>query len=62
LNWVRFGLIAAYGVVVLVFFLAYLAGMVNTADIEDDIIYVGGLVMLGIALTMAALTSEGKPI
>jgi len=47
---------------VLVFFLAYLAGMVNTADIEDDIIYVGGLVMLGIALTMAALTSEGKPI
>ncbi|HXW95201.1 MAG TPA: hypothetical protein VEJ19_05805 [Nitrososphaerales archaeon] len=62
MNWVRFGLIAAYGVVVLVFFLAYLAGMVNTADIEDDIIYVGGLVMLGIALTMAALTSEGKPI
>jgi len=55
-------MIAAYGIIVFVFFLLYLAGLVNTADVEDDVIYVGGLVMLGIFLTMAALTGEDKPI
>ena len=62
LNWVRLGLIAAYGIIVFVFFLEYLAGMVNMADLEDDIIYVGGMIMLGIFLTMAVITSEGRPI
>jgi len=60
MNWVRFGLTAAYGIIVFIFFFAYIAGMVNTADVENDIIYVGGLIMLGIILTMAALTSESK--
>jgi hypothetical protein len=60
LNWVRFGLTAAYGLIVFVFFFAYLAGFVNTSNLPNDILYVGGLIMLGIILMMTALTSEGK--
>ncbi len=60
MNWVRFGLTATYGIIVFIFFFAYLAGFVPTSNVPNDILYVGGLVMLGIVLTMAALTSETK--
>ena len=58
MNWVRFALTSAYGLIVFVFFFAYLAGFINTSNIANDVLYVGGLVMLGIILTMAALTAE----
>ena len=61
MNWIRFGLTSAYGLIVFVFFFAYLAGFINTTDISHDVLYVGGLVMLGIILTMASLTSEKSP-
>jgi len=60
-NWVRFGLTSAYGITVFIFFFAYLAGFVNTSNLANDVLYVGGLIMLGVILTMASLTSEGKP-
>jgi len=60
MNWVRFGLTSAYGVIVFVFFFAYLAGLLNTSNLANDVLYVGGLIMLGIILTMASLVSEGK--
>ena len=59
-NWVRFALTSAYGIIVFIFFFAYLAGMVNTSNLANDILYVGGLVMLGIILNMASLVSDGK--
>ena len=61
MNWVRFGLTAAYGIIVFIFFFAYLANMLDTSNLAHDVLYVGGLIMVGIILTMAALTSEGKP-
>ncbi len=60
-NWVRFALTATYGIVVFVFFFAYLAGFINTSNLANDVLYVGGLIMLGIILTMASLTSEKSP-
>ena len=60
MNGVRLALTAAYGWTVFIFFFAILAGMVNTSDPANDILYVGGLIMLGIILTMVALTIEGK--
>ena len=60
MNWVRFSLTAAYGIIVFVFFFAYLAGFINTTNVPNDVLYVGGLIMLGIILMMAALTSESK--
>jgi uncharacterized membrane protein YqgA involved in biofilm formation len=53
-------LTAAYGIIVFIFYFAYLTKMVDTSNVTNDILYVGGLIMLGIVLTMAALTSEGK--
>jgi len=53
-------LTGAYGIIVFVFFFAYLIGMVNTTNLANDVLYVGGLIMLGVILTMAALTSESK--
>lgn len=60
MNWARFGLTGAYAIIVFVFFFAYLTGFVNTNNLVTDIIYIGGLIMLGIILTMAALLSETK--
>jgi hypothetical protein len=60
MNWIRFGLTSAYGIIVFVFFFAYAAGFVNTSNITNDILYVGGIVMLGIILIMTSLTVESK--
>jgi len=60
MNWVRFGLTAAYGLIVFIFFFLYLAGFITTSNVPNDIIYVGFVIMIGIVLAMAALTSEGK--
>ena len=60
MNWVRFGLTATYGLIVFIFFLLYLTGLNPTTDPSKDILYVGFVIMIGIVLTMAALTSEGK--
>lgn len=59
-NWVRFGLTSVYGLIVFMFFFAYLAGFVNTSSVPNDILYVGGIIMLGIILSMVANVSESK--
>ena len=48
MNWVRFGLTGAYAIIVFIFFFAYIAGFVNTSNLANDILYIGGLIMLGI--------------
>jgi hypothetical protein len=60
MNWVRFALTATYGIIVFMFFFAYLAGFVNTSNLSNDILYIGGLIMVGIILSMAGSVSEGK--
>jgi hypothetical protein len=40
-NWIRFGLTAAYGLLVFIFFFLYLAGFIPTSNLSNDILYVG---------------------
>jgi len=54
LKWAKFVIASAYGFVVFMFFFAYLAGFVPTANIANDILYVGLLIMVGIVLDMAS--------
>ena len=46
--------------VVVMFFFACFLGYVDTSNIGNEILYVGGLIMLGIILTMAALTTDNS--
>jgi hypothetical protein len=62
MNWARFGLTGAYAIIVLMFFFVYLAGFVNTSNLANDVLYVGGLIMLGIILTMATLLRAPRRI
>jgi hypothetical protein len=59
-NWVRFSLTGTYGIIVFIFFFAYLTGILSTSNLTTDLLYIGGLIMVGIILTMASLTSETK--
>ena len=58
MNRVRFSLTAIYGIIVLVFFLAYVLGFLQNSNFASNIFYVGFLIMLGIVLSMAASASE----
>ncbi len=61
MNWVRFSLTAAYGLIVFVFFFLYLSGFIGTSNLSNDILYVGFVIMLGIIFSMAGSVSESKP-
>ena len=61
MNWVRFSLTGAYGVIVFVFFFLYLTGFISTGNLSNDILYVGFVIMLGILFLMAGSMSESKP-
>ena len=60
MNWFPFAATGAYTMIVFVFLLACVTGFVSTSDTGDLILYVGGLIMLGIILMMVMLTSESK--
>ena len=60
MNWVRFGPTAAYGLNVFIFFFLYLAGFIATSNVPNDIINVRFVIMIGVVMSMAASTSEGK--
>ena len=60
MNWVPFATTGAYAMIVIVFFFACLGGFVSTSNTGNLILYVGGLIMLGIILMMVAFASEGK--
>jgi len=60
MNWVRFGLTGTYGIIVFIFFFAYITGVFSTANVANDVLYVGFIIMLGIVLNMAGSTSESK--
>ena len=55
----RFGLKATYAVVVYLFF-AYLANLLDTPKIPADVLFIGGLIMLGIMLMKTSLVSDPK--
>jgi len=59
-NYVRAALTVIYCWVVVMFFFACFLGYVDTSNIGNEILYVGGLIMLGIILTMAALTTDNS--
>ena len=61
MNWIRFGLTGAYGVIVFVFFFLYITGFISTSNLSNDVLYVGFVIMLGIIFLMAGSVSETKP-
>ena len=60
MNWVPFAATGAYTMIVFVFLLACITGVMSTSDTGNLILYMGGLIMLGIILMMVMLTSESK--
>lgn len=58
MNWVKFGLTSAYGVVVFILFFLYIAGYIPTSNLTNDVLDMGFIIMLGIILSMAASASE----
>jgi len=59
MNWAPFATTGADAMIAVVFF-ARLGGFVSTSNAGNLILYVGGLIMLGIILMMVAFASEGK--
>lgn len=57
MNWIRFGLAGAYGVIVFGFFFAYISNYFQTSNVVNDIYLVGFLIMVGIVLSMVGSAS-----
>lgn len=58
MNWAKFALAATYGIIVFLFYFAYL--IPNVSNLPNDILYVGGLIMLGILMLMIMSLADSK--